>query len=129
MFKLVSHIATTTHIDADQYFPLLRYQLCHDGQAGTDDLDPSFLKLEANTWELVMHLYKSVLSAQLLRNGAQLQAFYSFAYVELPLWSSCATNRDKLCLQGLPKEGQDVLSLSGHHHEVFLRRPRFGANE
>ena len=79
MFKLVRHIATMMHIGADQYFPSLRYQLCHDGQAGTDDLDPSFLKLEANTWELVMHLYKSVLFTQLLRNGAQLQAFYLFA--------------------------------------------------
>ena len=75
MLKLVRHIATTARIDADQYITLLRYQLCRNGQAGTDDLDPSFLKLEANTWRLVMRLYKSVFPVQLLRNGAQVLVF------------------------------------------------------
>ena len=98
MLKLVRHIATIARIDADQYAPLLRYQLCHDGQAGTDDLDPSFLKLEANTWRLVKDLYKSVLSVQMLRNGAQVQAFY-FVCIALnfccgliapPIGTSCA---------------------------------------
>ena len=76
MLKLVRHITTITRIDADQHILLLRHQLCHDGQAGTDDLDPSFLKLEANTWRLVMHLYQSVFSVQLYRNIAQVQAFH-----------------------------------------------------
>lgn len=97
MLKLVRHIATIARIDADPYVPLLRYQLCQDGQAATDDLDPSFLKLEANTWRLVMDLYKSVLSVQLLGNGAQVQALH-FVCIELnfcgliarPIGTSCA---------------------------------------
>ncbi len=77
MLKLVRHIAPITRIDAHQYVLSLRYQLCHDGQAGTEDLDPSFLKLEANTWILIMNLYKSVVSVQLPGNIAQVQAFHS----------------------------------------------------
>jgi hypothetical protein len=56
-----------------------RHQLCNDGQAGTEDLDPSFLTLEANTWRLVMDLYKSVSFVQVHKNAVQVQGINMFA--------------------------------------------------
>lgn len=76
MLELVRHVATITRIDAHQSLSIVRHQLFLDGQAGTDDLDPAFLKLEANTWRLVMLLYRSVLSFQILKNDAQAQTIY-----------------------------------------------------
>ena len=53
-----------------------RYRLCQDGQAGTDDLDPSLLKLEVNTWRLVMALYRSVSPVEVLKNNAPAPTIY-----------------------------------------------------
>ena len=65
-------------------YPSFRHQLCRDGQTGTDDLDPSFLKLEADTWRLVMALYRSVSSVQVFKDDAQAPTLY-FVCISLKL--------------------------------------------